>query len=390
MLPVTNAFRESIYAPERMILARATIHIDAFGKETPLPFLGLKSDMQGKVAGSSAENSNVYKSMSGGALVSPSNVKWQEKTNQNYANVSVVDGTTDDVINTAINERGSQLFGFNVLDILEREFGETIWQGKTTTAEKRNFAVTFLDKLTLNWHGYGRKPSIYFQPFRYIRDWVNGNTINSGNQWNEIQCLAGVTNRCAGKTPTSNKTITNPLNATNGVTTDYASEGSNTGPTYLQIDLGAVYSDINSIKIIHYYLDGRSYKNTKTEISADGVNWITLRDSAFSGTYVETSAGLTIQSTVQVPFCGLAVFENNTDYGNWGGHTFDAVTKVTKTYTDANIALNDEGFLYVCAYSEICNMSSNFSVIKTDYVELILDGSIKITTRLYDRKNHSF
>jgi len=44
----------------------------------------------------------------------------------------------------------------------------------------------------------------------------------------------------------------------------------------------------------HYYLDGKTgriYNKTKTEVSADGVNWTTLYDSAISGTYAEPKGG---------------------------------------------------------------------------------------------------
>ena len=48
------------------------------------------------------------------------------------------------------------------------------------------------------------------------------------------------------------------------------------------------------VKSIIIVLDGRTYHNTKIEVSADGTNWTTLFDSAVSGEYAETSAGHTV------------------------------------------------------------------------------------------------
>jgi prepilin-type N-terminal cleavage/methylation domain-containing protein len=52
--------------------------------------------------------------------------------------------------------------------------------------------------------------------------------------------------------------------------------------------------DVSSVKVWHYYADGRTYYATKTEVSEDNTNWTTIFDSATEGTYPETSAGKTI------------------------------------------------------------------------------------------------
>lgn len=134
---------------------------------------------------------------------------------------------------------------------------------------------------------------------RYIRDYLNGSTANLNNYWNEIKAMSGTVNRAAGKLPTiSSGTLTNAVNVTDGNNTTYGYEASGNGVAkYVQIDLGAVYSDIDNIQVIHYYLDGRTHHATKTQISEDGVTWTTLFDSAVSGEYVETSAGKTYTQT---------------------------------------------------------------------------------------------
>ena len=74
---------------------------------------------------------------------------------------------------------------------------------------------------------------------------------------------------------------------------DYTWQMTYDAPQYVEIDLGEVYNDLKEIKIWHYP-DGRIFSKTKTQISADGINWITVFDSAESGTYVETMDGLPI------------------------------------------------------------------------------------------------
>jgi hypothetical protein len=61
-------------------------------------------------------------------------------------------------------------------------------------------------------------------------------------------------------------------------------------PKYVQVDLGAV-KKIAEIRVWHYHADERTYNNTKTEVSKDGVAWETVFDSATKGTYKETATG---------------------------------------------------------------------------------------------------
>ncbi len=49
----------------------------------------------------------------------------------------------------------------------------------------------------------------------------------------------------------------------------------------------------------HYAGDGRTYHNTKTQVSDDGATWYTVFDSAVSGEYVETAAGKTSTFTAR-------------------------------------------------------------------------------------------
>ena len=124
-------------------------------------------------------------------------------------------------------------------------------------------------------------------PIRYIRDTMNGSTSNTGNHWVEIQAIdKHDVNVALGKSATSPL-----LTDGNTATSPYYSAGS--GSRSVEVDLGEV-TIVSYLKIWHYYSDGRTYHETKTEVSADGVNWTTVFDSNIDGEYSETSSGNTI------------------------------------------------------------------------------------------------
>jgi hypothetical protein len=122
---------------------------------------------------------------------------------------------------------------------------------------------------------------------RYIRDTANGNSVNQWNHIVEIQAIdTNGVNVALGKSGDV---------ATDGVVDIYESGinyvGMDTFSKYT-LDLGAVHK-IKSITVWHFYLDGRTYHNTKLEISTDGENWAAVFDSAVSGEYPETPNGRT-------------------------------------------------------------------------------------------------
>jgi hypothetical protein len=131
---------------------------------------------------------------------------------------------------------------------------------------------------------------------RYIRDWSNGNTNGANNNWNEI-CAYDYnnTNVALGKTVTPSKAGTNDAS----VVTDGSDNASFafSGLGNVTIDLGGIY-DIDRIRIRRYFPSGNSttqYNETKTEVSVNGQDWITVFDCAIEGKYYETSEGKIIK-----------------------------------------------------------------------------------------------
>lgn len=151
---------------------------------------------------------------------------------------------------------------------------------------------------------------------RFIRDFCSGNTVNNLNHWCEIQAwdkygrnvafgsIGSATTRDGTKIVIAGvvmgaDVVNNSSNA-NYIKTHAITKGSASPfSTYIQtpsadygiiIDLGQVF-DIETIKIWHYWSDGRTYYNTKTEISEDETNWETVFDSSVSGTYAERVGG---------------------------------------------------------------------------------------------------
>lgn len=146
----------------------------------------------------------------------------------------------------------------------------------------------------------GNKQDIIPSNIRYIRDWLNGNSIDDENRWAEIKVTVNDTNLASGEIniaagipPTSDiSSITNISKYTDGQSDTYASS-SQSDWHYLQIDLGENNTfDTGYITVWHFYDDNRKY-NHKLEISADGTSWFTLYDSEKYGMYTETNEGKT-------------------------------------------------------------------------------------------------
>lgn len=134
--------------------------------------------------------------------------------------------------------------------------------------------------------------------YRYIRDYLEGSTANTGNHWVEIMAYDKNGNNVALSKPVTGSVAQNssyPYSRITDGSTDTASyaQSSQSGLQYIEIDLGAEY-DIRDVRIWHYYSGGRSYYSTKTILyNANRTRERVIFDSAISGIYAETAAGRT-------------------------------------------------------------------------------------------------
>jgi len=149
--------------------------------------------------------------------------------------------------------------------------------------------VTFTDAVKLNWAN-----SANGIEFRYIRDWQNGSTVNTGNYWYNVSVFSGSEDIAIGATIIASATSGNLERIVDGVTdgsTGYGGMPGITKPEYIQIDLGSIRKDIDYIQLYPYFNDGRTFHDTKTEVSKDGVTWVTVLDSKVSGTWATSPLG---------------------------------------------------------------------------------------------------
>lgn len=137
--------------------------------------------------------------------------------------------------------------------------------------------------------------------FRYIRDSLSSNNSNNTRVWSEIKVLKNNVNIAQGKTVTANFTPTSGslsnITDNNTSTNCYVAPSNNGDISWIKIDLGTVYEDIDLIQIYHA-IDNRIYSKHMVEISLDNVNWKKLYDSDLNGTHTETSDGYSVYPSI--------------------------------------------------------------------------------------------
>ena len=138
---------------------------------------------------------------------------------------------------------------------------------------------------------------------RYIRLAQHGSTSNTGNHLVELQVMNGTTNLLdpTGFTisssnfymDTSRSTVVGGTTGTNYSVINDGNTSSNNffrlsgGLVTWVLDLGST-QPVTSVKIWRYHDDGRTYNNTKIEVSKDGLLWHTITDGV---DYAETASG---------------------------------------------------------------------------------------------------
>lgn len=174
--------------------------------------------------------------------------------------------------------------------------------------ELRERLPNVMSGLTAHFPLDGTNKKYFPTKIRYIRDWLNGSTANTGNHWAEIQAINREgTNVALNKTVTALSGGANLNLITDGIVNNTYGHATGSMLNYITIDLGDTHN-LKEITVWHYYADSRTYYKTKTEVSEDGTNWFSVFDSDIEGTYVETASGKkidlilgngTINSTIQ-------------------------------------------------------------------------------------------
>lgn len=387
MLSASSDFRNSVYATEREFKGRATIEMDAYNQIDGRAF-SFTTGFEEKINGDTDLNPNIAKYIGSQLTRLPSYTGWSELTQGYYWNIQYADSSSQKITTSVGGANSNMLFSFNIIELMERQFGKYIWGGATTLADKIAKAKTMITKYTATVNGYAVNPSrtTFTNGVRYIRDWLNGNTVNPNNYWNEVEAWSGTLDRAKNVTPTiSSGTLANAANVNDGNESTYGYEASGNGVAkYIQVDLGATYYDINAIKIFHYYADGRTFHGTKTQYSPDGVTWYTVFDSAVSGEYVETSSGkmYTGTGTYGREF-NFTVYDVSTNaYATEVSHSNSTFQTLTQIPSAPNNVLDATGFVHFRAYSNSTDASSE-SAIYVDYCTLLIEGEMT-DVRVYD------
>ena len=160
-------------------------------------------------------------------------------------------------------------------------------------------------KVVVTYLGKYRERNELLNNVRYIKDCVNGNTVNTINAWYEIQAIKNGVNLAYKKSVTgtssyygnyrysyANDGILDKVNV-NG--TNYYARSSASGLQCITVDLGRAY-DLDEVAVWHVYDDGRTYHNNITSVSSDNSNWVTIRDESVTSEMPETVNGKRISA----------------------------------------------------------------------------------------------
>lgn len=305
----------------------------------------------------------------------------------------------------AIHPTAANCYGYFRLPKLEKGNRATDWtpapediESTVSTVESNISQRADSIEMTVS-----KKVDTSFSKIRYVRDWLNGNSIDNTNYWLNCEISGGNVNYASGITPKgyngldslATVEVTNPSYYTDNSFIDseerdltrYASISSNDW-CCLQLDLGDVKS-VDYIRIWHYYADEREY-NHKLQISQDGSNWQTLYDSEVQGRYTESNSGKTYIlneayiteafSQIRQDINGINLTVSNMSEENaddaWEsavaslegrvGDTENAISNETKERSDAIESLNKQ---YSNIEIQLNNIKSTVQTINDDYAK---------------------
>lgn len=143
----------------------------------------------------------------------------------------------------------------------DRKFMNTSISNNSVTATTGKVVVKYLNK---------ERKNSDLNKVKYIKDCINGNSLNNENNWSEIQAIVAGNNKAVGKKVTASSDIQNPTYITDNSLKTIATSV-NTGEQCVIVDLERTYN-LDSIIISHK--PGATYHGNKTYVSTDGVNYI--------------------------------------------------------------------------------------------------------------------
>lgn len=232
-----------------------------------------------------------------------------------------------------------------------------------------------------------KKQDVSITAIRYIRDWLDGNSVDAENRWVECNVMVDDTNIAAGIIPVCKDSALNTVSISNAsVYTDtyLLDDGtpeyyvSRTGKSCLELDLGSIRYDIDSIKIWHYYMDNRVY-NHQLQVSKDGLTWVTLYDSKISGGYMESDAGaeyFVSDSSISGNFSSV-----KQTVGKIEGTIHDVdgkLTQVTQKVDEWSSTATDNEELLKNLDSKIIQLNGDFTKEKNNMAKNLSDITVKV------------
>jgi hypothetical protein len=115
------------------------------------PIITRTATFEGKVSGSTVENPHFYKNTASNVLVAPSG-NFIEITQNRYDSIRTLDNNYVTNVNSINGFMLQQLFSFNLIEEVERNIGRI---PKATVAEKRQWIIDNVERLTYSWSGFG-------------------------------------------------------------------------------------------------------------------------------------------------------------------------------------------------------------------------------------------
>lgn len=123
---------------------------------TDIPFV---SNFVGKVYQSTIENPNIFKWFHTTTLLAPNSPSWVEGIQTRIEPIKTLNNVAESYSTTTLNAMPQHLFSFNIIEILERRLGKSIWGTASLLSEKIVIAKSLIKKLTIKWYGYGSSPT---------------------------------------------------------------------------------------------------------------------------------------------------------------------------------------------------------------------------------------